>query len=67
MNFEKSLIELESVVSKLEDSSVTLASGIVLFEKGLELTKSCVESLNDAKGKITALKQEMDKLTEEII
>ncbi|MCL2797231.1 MAG: exodeoxyribonuclease VII small subunit [Firmicutes bacterium] len=64
MDFEKKLAELEAVVKKLEDKSVSLEDGIALFSSGLNLTKECLASLSESKARITLIREELDKLTE---
>jgi len=65
MQFEKKLNNLEEIVAKLEDKNLSLEDGIALFEKGLHLTRECVESLNDSKARMAIIKEEMGKLTED--
>ncbi len=57
-NFEDSLKELENIVKQLENDNCTLEESIELFSKGVELVKSCNNSLNSAKLKIETLKTE---------
>ena len=64
MDFEKKLSELEAIVKKLEDKSVSLENGIALFSEGLALTKECLSSLSESKARITLIREELDKLTE---
>jgi exodeoxyribonuclease VII small subunit len=47
-SFEEALRKLESIVSKLEDSEVTLEESIQLYEEGMKLSKYCSETLEDA-------------------
>lgn len=65
MNFEKSLNDLEAVVKKLE-TDATLDEAIELFQKGIELSKICIEDLKKQKGKISLLTDEVTNLTEEL-
>ena len=65
MNFEKSLSELEMIVKKLE-SDASLDEAIELFQKGIVLSKACIDDLKSQKGKILLLTDEMNKLTEEL-
>lgn len=65
MEFEQLLKELEKTVAKLDDPSTTLDEGLVLFNKGIELGKECLSALNEAKGKLALLKQELDGIQEE--
>ena len=62
---ETLLKELEGIVGDLESNSVSLDKGIELFERGVGVTRECLASLSDSKGKITIIKEELDKLVEE--
>lgn len=63
MSFEALLKELETIVARLENQNTTLDEGIELFNKGIALSKQCMTVLNDSKGKISRLKQELDQIT----
>lgn len=65
MDFESNLKKLEDTVDKFEESELSLDEGIKLFEDGLELTKQCLKSLNEAKGKVSIIRGELDKLVKE--
>lgn len=65
MTFEKQLQELESIVKKLE-AGASLDESIALFQKGIELSRLCIASLNESKGKILLLTDELKNLTEEL-
>ena len=54
-NFEKSLIELENIIKKLESDDVSLDESIALFEKGVSLSNECRKTLNTAENKIITL------------
>lgn len=58
--FEDNLKELENIVKALEDGDVSLNDMLALFEKGIKLTKSCNETLNNAEQKITMLVKGMN-------
>lgn len=62
---EEKISELEKLVAELEKESIGIEEGIKLFEQGIKVTKECLDSLAGSKGKITLLKQQMDKLLEE--
>ena len=55
IDFEKSLNELEKIISKLESGDCSLEESITLFEQGMEHTKSCREALENAKKRILDL------------
>jgi len=65
MEFEKNLSELEKLVTKMQDKNISLNEGIALYEKGIGFTRKALDELSSSRGKIVALKQEMDKLIEE--
>ena len=53
--FEESLKELEGVVRALEGGDASLDEMLVLFEKGIKLTKRCTDLLDGAEQKINIL------------
>ena len=57
-NFEKSLVELESVVEQLEAGEISLEDSLKQFEKGIKLTRSCQKALQDAEQKVQILLKE---------
>lgn len=63
--FDKDLERLVEISKELENDKITLGKGIELYEEGSELAKSLFKELNDVKGKVTILKQELDKYKEE--
>ncbi|HEY8444031.1 MAG TPA: exodeoxyribonuclease VII small subunit [Clostridia bacterium] len=65
MKFEEAMDNLNAIIKKLEDKDLELDEGIELYQKGLELAKLCLTSLEEAKGKITLIKNEFSKLIEE--
>ena len=54
-DFEKSLKELEKIADSLENEKTSLDESILLFEKGVKLSKDCTEYLENAKQKIVLL------------
>ena len=54
-NFEKSIKELEEIVSSLEQGDVTLDESLELFEKGIKLSKKCQKILDEAEKKVSVL------------
>ena len=56
-DFEKSLNELEKIISKLESNECTLEESISLFEKGVKYTNECKKALEKAEKKITMLNE----------
>lgn len=52
MNFETTFSELEEIVKKMETQKISLDESLELFNKGIELSKKCLQYLGDSKGKI---------------
>lgn len=62
--FEEALGELESIVRSLE-SDLPLDEAVKAFERGIELSKICVETLKTEKGKLSILVDDINNLTEQ--
>lgn len=58
ITFEEALKKLESIVSKLEEGSVTLEESVNLYEEGLKLSKFCSEILDSAELRIEKVNQQ---------
>ena len=52
IDFEKSLSELQKIVSKLESGEYSLDESIKLFEEGMKHSENCRNALNSAKKRI---------------
>jgi len=59
-NFEKSLEQLEEIVSQLEDGELSLEESLKLFEDGIKLSRECQERLNQAERRIEVLLKDED-------
>ncbi|MBI5174259.1 MAG: exodeoxyribonuclease VII small subunit [Candidatus Melainabacteria bacterium] len=59
IDFEASLLELETVVKQL-DSEVKLDKALKLFETGIKLSVDCEQFIKSAKRKIEILKKKAD-------
>lgn len=55
MKFEEAMKELEAVVSQIESGTKSLDESVELFEKGIELSKSCQKMLDNAEKKVRVL------------
>ena len=51
-NFEKDMKELENIVNKMAQGSLSLEESMKLFEKGLKISKKCSNQLNQAQQKV---------------
>ncbi len=65
MSIEKQVQKLEEIANKLENEAIEIDEAMKLFEEGVGIVKSTKKELQDAVGKITVLKQEMDKYSEQ--
>lgn len=52
MSYEDAMKELESVVNRLDAGDGTLEESILLFQRGIELTKLCSDKLEEIEKKI---------------
>ena len=55
LSFEEAMLELESVVSKLDSGEGTLDESISLFQKGVILSKLCSSRLEEIEKKVMIL------------
>ncbi len=58
LNFEKALTRLEAIVEKLDDESISLEKSIELYEEGIELSKQCTRTLEEAELRIEKVHEE---------
>ena len=63
--FDKDFERLNEISKELENENISLNKGLELYEEGSNIAKNLYKELNEAKGKITVLKQELDKFREE--
>jgi exodeoxyribonuclease VII small subunit len=54
-DFETALAELETLVEKMEQGEQSLDESLKQFERGVQLTRSCQQSLKDAEQKVQIL------------
>ncbi|MDJ0860978.1 MAG: exodeoxyribonuclease VII small subunit [Gammaproteobacteria bacterium] len=55
INFEKALRELETLVESMEQGDLSLEDSLKAFERGVELTRTCQKSLDEAEQKVELL------------
>jgi exodeoxyribonuclease VII small subunit len=53
--FEKSLKELEALVTKMEQGNLSLEESLQHFERGIQLTRTCQLALKEAEQKVEIL------------
>ena len=54
-DFESALKELEALVERMESGDLPLEQALQLFERGVELTRTCQASLKQAELKVEQL------------
>lgn len=57
-DYEASITELESLVSRLEQGDISLEESLKLYESGVLLTRDCQEALTAAEQKVQVLMQQ---------
>lgn len=67
MNFEEGMKELEEIIYKLEDGETKFDDATKLFERGAEICKFLSKNLEETKGKITVIREQLGSLIEEEI
>ncbi len=65
MEIEKQLKKLEEIVEKIENDKTSIDEAIKMFEEGVSIIKNTQGQINDAVGKITILKKDLDSLSEQ--
>ena len=64
MDFESMLKQLDEIVNKLESGECGLEEATKLFEHGKSLALKCSTILDENKGKITEIVNELDGIKE---
>lgn len=64
-SFEQTMAELEEVVTVLEAGQIELDQALLMFEKGIKLSKACQRILDHAEQKVTRLTKTADGDMEE--
>ena len=54
-DFEKTLVDLETLVSSMEEGELSLEDSLKAFEKGIKLTRDCQTALQVAEQKVQIL------------
>jgi len=61
VDFEKSLQQLEALVSKMEQGQLSLEQSLDAFEQGIKLTRTCQETLKNADQRVSQLMKQGDE------
>ena len=65
MKIENLIERLEEIKNLLEQNEISLDESIKLYSESVEHAKSCIDTLKNTEGKITAIKNEVDKIVEQ--
>lgn len=63
-SYEEGSKRVEEIIALLEKGDLPMTDATKLFTEGQELIKKCFSSLENAKGKLTEVKENLNKLTE---
>ena len=63
VDFEASMIELETVIEAMESGELGLEESLAHFERGVALTRSCQQALSSAQQKVDQLIEKNGELT----
>ena len=63
-NFNKGLLKLENIISKMESGELSLEDSLKNFEEGVKIHRKCHTALMDAEQRINIL-TEQDNYNEE--
>ena len=64
--FEDQLAKLEEIVDRLEDESVGLEEALGLFEKGMDLARSCRTRLEEVEQRVSQLLETEEEVVEDV-
>jgi len=53
--FEDAMEELEKLVEQMEQGDISLEESLKAFERGIKLTRTCQQALQDAEQKVQIL------------
>jgi exodeoxyribonuclease VII small subunit len=56
-DFEAAIAELEAIVKKLEEGDLALEQSLVLYERGVQLSRFCHARLEEAERRIEILNE----------
>ncbi|MBS4209646.1 exodeoxyribonuclease VII small subunit [Bacillus sp. FJAT-50079] len=53
LTFEEAMDQLDTIVQKLEEGDIPLEEALVIYQKGVELSKLCHDKLKNAEAQLT--------------
>jgi exodeoxyribonuclease VII small subunit len=63
--FETELSRLQDISNLLDNDELDLETAMILYEEGVELSRSCIHTLKEAEVRITEIKKKLDKIKTE--
>ncbi len=60
--FEKALEKLEGIVKAMESGEMTLDESLKAFQEGIELSRFCMNKLDEAERKVEILLRQKDTI-----
>ncbi len=65
LSYEESISKLNEIIEKIEAGTLSIDQSIASLEEGAELIKHCYSILDNAKGKLTIIKETLNSTIEE--
>jgi len=63
--FETELSRLQQISDLLDNDELDLEAAMKFYEEGVELSRSCIQTLKEAEVRITEIKKKLDKIKTE--
>ena len=63
--FETELSRLQEISDLLDNDELDLETAMKLYEEGVDLSRSCIQTLKEAEVRITEIKKKLDKIKTE--
>ena len=64
LTYEEASEKLNEIITKIESGTLSINEALKLIEQGKDLIKICYKNLDKAIGKLTEIKETLDKLEE---
>lgn len=65
-SFEEMMSELENIVQKLDNETVSLEESLELYQRGIKLSASCEDTLKNAEKKVNEMIKNEDEDEDEV-
>lgn len=64
MSIDEKIKQLEEITNKLENEDISFEESVKLYETASKLAKELYTEITTAKGKVTLIKQDLEKFKE---